>query len=535
MISKTLLSFLLIFALVPFTGRSQVVNVQDSLALVDFYNNTNGPNWTDHTNWLTQKQVNTWHGVTLNNGRVTRIILVDNNLYGNIPTTIGNLTGLSYLALVYNNLNGPIPLSIGNLTGLTSIDLHNNQLSGDIPASLGNLVNLTELYLQFNHLTGIPSSISNLANLTRLEIYNNEIGGNIPVALSSLTKLRFLVLEANRFTGSIPPSLGNLQALTVLDLSYNQLTDTIPAALGNLSSLVYLYLQGNSLNGSIPSSLGNIPQLNSLTLADNNLSGPIPLALIQLNQFTLQNNNFTFTEIEPIAYRNFAYAPQHNIKLSRINDRLAVSAGGTLSNNTYTWYKAGGAMVATIKADSTFKPASTGSYYAEVANDVAVYLTLHSDTVKANAVTIKMCPPVASTNIAADITGTSYQWQADSTGTGQYINITDNSYYTGTDTSVLQLINIPSGWDNYRYRCVVDGLNNTMFIIQFQNVWTGSIDQDWANPDNWSCNTVPDSNTNVTILGGIIFLNSSTTIKSLTIKNNASLTISSSAHLTIRF
>jgi hypothetical protein len=28
-------------------------NVNDSLALVDLYNSTNGPSWTIHNNWLT--------------------------------------------------------------------------------------------------------------------------------------------------------------------------------------------------------------------------------------------------------------------------------------------------------------------------------------------------------------------------------------------------------------------------------------------------------------------------------------------------
>ena len=33
------------------------VNVNDSLALVDLYNSTNGPNWMRNTNWLTEAPV----------------------------------------------------------------------------------------------------------------------------------------------------------------------------------------------------------------------------------------------------------------------------------------------------------------------------------------------------------------------------------------------------------------------------------------------------------------------------------------------
>jgi len=53
------------FALFLFSFRSfaQSFNTQDSLALVDLYNATNGPGWVNHTNWLTSKPVYTWYGV----------------------------------------------------------------------------------------------------------------------------------------------------------------------------------------------------------------------------------------------------------------------------------------------------------------------------------------------------------------------------------------------------------------------------------------------------------------------------------------
>ena len=101
---------------------AQAVNVQDSLALVDLYNSTNGPSWGNHKNWLTGP-VKTWYGIELKDGRVTLIYMNSNNLKGKIPTSLGNLANLQYL-------------------GLSS-----NQLSGSIPSSLGNLVNLQFLYL----------------------------------------------------------------------------------------------------------------------------------------------------------------------------------------------------------------------------------------------------------------------------------------------------------------------------------------------------------------------------------------------------
>jgi hypothetical protein len=63
-----------------------------------------------------------------------------------------------------------------------------------------------------------------------------------------------------------------------------------------------------------------------------------------------------------------------------------VYAGGTLSNNTYKWFK-DGSLVATRQGDSTFTPTQGGAYTVEVTNAVAWQLTLHSDTITINTAT----------------------------------------------------------------------------------------------------------------------------------------------------
>jgi hypothetical protein len=91
------------------------VNVQDSLTLVDLYNSTNGASWKDHTNWLTNKRVSSWFGITVRTERVIEISLYDNNLVGVLPSSIGNLVKLDTLLLFFNKLTGGIPSSIGIL------------------------------------------------------------------------------------------------------------------------------------------------------------------------------------------------------------------------------------------------------------------------------------------------------------------------------------------------------------------------------------------------------------------------------------
>ena len=116
--------------------------VADRDALVSLYNATNGPNWRISTNWLTDSDLSTWHGVAFTNDRVTGINLEGNNLTGTIPAELGNLSHLTHLYLASNRLSGPIPPELGDLSNLSQLTLADNQLSGAIPSELGNLSNL---------------------------------------------------------------------------------------------------------------------------------------------------------------------------------------------------------------------------------------------------------------------------------------------------------------------------------------------------------------------------------------------------------
>jgi Leucine-rich repeat (LRR) protein len=57
---------------------------------------------------------------------------------------------LEYLYLDNNNLTGEIPKEIGNLTNLIGLYLFNNKLTGVIPEEIKNLTDLDFLYLDYN-------------------------------------------------------------------------------------------------------------------------------------------------------------------------------------------------------------------------------------------------------------------------------------------------------------------------------------------------------------------------------------------------
>ena len=248
----------------------------DRLALVALYHATDGANWTNNTNWLTNEAISEWHGVvTDGEGRVKRLLLGHNELSGEIPAALGNLTNLQVLRLNYGTLSGSIPVELGDLTNLRHLELYNNWLSGEIPAALGNLANLQKLHLGSNELSGtIPVELRNLANLRDLYLGHNGLSGEIPVELGSLTNLEDLSLYGNELSGEIPAELGNLTNLERVNLGGNELSGSIPPELGDLANLKWLYLFGNELSGTIPVELRYLSELRNLSVSNANVCAP---------------------------------------------------------------------------------------------------------------------------------------------------------------------------------------------------------------------------------------------------------------------
>ena len=72
----------------------------DRAVLVELHNATNGENWANNTSWLSDRPIREWHGVTNDaDGRVTGLYLDRNQLTGEIPMELGNLSELQWLDL----------------------------------------------------------------------------------------------------------------------------------------------------------------------------------------------------------------------------------------------------------------------------------------------------------------------------------------------------------------------------------------------------------------------------------------------------
>ena len=318
----------------------------DRAALAALYHATNGDNWDDNDNWLTDEPLDNWDRVDTNdNGRVDELELDDNNLTGELPAELGDLSNLTELYINDNQLTGTLPHTLTNLTQLTDFDFDGNaglcapndatfltwleSLDADgvvcgppLPRDPRDMAGLTALYhatngdnwerndnwltdaplrdwhgvrtdfdgrvtaldFQQENLAGhIPTELGDMDKLERINFRGNELTGQVPAALGRLTNLRRLQLGNNQLTGRISLELVNLVKLEDLMLGENQLIGNIPPELADLDNLKWLFLGDNELSGSIPAELGSIDNLQMLRLNDNRLTGEIPPELGNLH------------------------------------------------------------------------------------------------------------------------------------------------------------------------------------------------------------------------------------------------------------
>ena len=266
--------------------------------LIAFYHATGGQNWIENSNWLSDRPIGSWHGVTVDRkGQVTELQLVDNLLDGPIPAEIGDLQFLEVINLEGNRLRGQLPLELGQLRRLEYLNVGRNTLTGPVREGVLRSPSLHTLILHENALSGpVPSAIGSLSLLDYINLFSNEFSGTIPESIGNLENLRFLALSFNQLSGPIPESIGNLERLGTLYLDMNKLSGPIPESIGKLRNLVTLYLDSNRLSGPIPPDLGNLTRLRELRLHRNLLGGTIPTELgnlTALETLRLDHNRLT--------------------------------------------------------------------------------------------------------------------------------------------------------------------------------------------------------------------------------------------------
>ena len=306
------------------TGDFTLTIIRPELAALHaLYNATDGANWINSDNWLTDAPLTDWHGIkTDDEGRITEIYLIGNNLEGEIPAELGRLSHLEGLYLARNELSGSIPPELGDLYNLEVLMLFDNDLTGAIPYQFGNLESLEVMHLSRNQLSGrIPTELGNLEDLRRLHLTVNDLSGSIPASLGNLTNLQQLSIAANDLTGSIPSEIADLTELTHIYLWGNDLfASSFISNLDNLTNLQWLDIGGNQLDGAdVLPKISSLTKLTGLGLHDSGLTDDD----LQDYMADLQALDLEFLNISS----NDLSDPQTLVGLSRITtiQRLAIN------------------------------------------------------------------------------------------------------------------------------------------------------------------------------------------------------------------
>ncbi|GMI32092.1 hypothetical protein TeGR_g2970 [Tetraparma gracilis] len=261
----------------------------DRAALVEIYQSTFGPGWLNSSGWLEGDPcLDAWLGVGCGeDGRVTTLgagrSLWSNNMTGQLPPAINDLTALITLDLTYNPIGGGLP-PIGYLRNLQSLLLQVNNFEGPLPP-LDNLTSLVEVSLLQNSFSGSLPPLNNCTDLQGLKLGINKFTGTVPSSYSNLTSLTYLSLSSNALSGALPP-LDNFHDLQVLNLYDNMFTGTVPSSYSNLTSLTVLQLQRNALSGALPP-LDSLHDLQRLSLYDNMFTGTVPSSYSNLTSLTI--------------------------------------------------------------------------------------------------------------------------------------------------------------------------------------------------------------------------------------------------------
>jgi len=256
---------------------------QDSLALVDLYNNCGGADWEGFGTWL-NGPLKDWEQVTLDSTtqRVTNVVFKDMHLTGALPETLGNITKMS----------GKIEMRDDSL------------LTGALPAFLWRWVDVERFQIKFSGYTSIETEgLENMVNLTEFNTEGTPITGTIPGVIFTLPNIEKLYFHDSEF-------------------------DALPPEATQVSGLTRLYLNGDNFS--------ELPDMSGMTWGDG------AKVRVHNNFLTFEDLEQNVAVGSATGVEEFRYSPQANIGepttielMAGETLSLSVDVGGTA--NSYTW------------------------------------------------------------------------------------------------------------------------------------------------------------------------------------------------------
>ncbi len=253
------------------SGHSNNEPSPDRGALVAIYNATAGGGWIRKDNWNTRVPVTIWYGVVADlEGRITGLILENNNLEGRIHEDIGELEMLKVLYMNNNGLEGAVPLEqLGGLESLEELALWGNEgLGGTIPDELGKRVDRAVLR-KIKEINGVSVLTDWFTGGEAVFDYSGS--GWSEVEVNGNDRVSGLDLSGIGLRGDITEAIWEFSALEELDLSDNpDLSGEIPLAVMN-GGLEFLDISGSGV--CVPQDEEFVQWLESIDFTDNENCG----------------------------------------------------------------------------------------------------------------------------------------------------------------------------------------------------------------------------------------------------------------------
>jgi uncharacterized protein YjbI with pentapeptide repeats len=258
--------FFFIF-LISFISTQSIIsqcNHPDYAGLMELYNSTGGPNWTNNTGWkegaagTNCDPCNGWFGVFCSNGRVSEILL--SGINGTLPNF--TLDSLVTLNLFGCTITSPLP-DFKYLKNLENLSFGECALTGRLPDF--NLENLINLEIFTFGIEGPLPDFQYLRALKTFYLYDENLRSHIPYFRNS-ENLESLTLKGGSINGQIP-TFKNLKYLKKINFSNNMLIGSIPE-LSHLNFLKDVNLSNNNLSGCY---LPYICNIESFSTDKNNL------------------------------------------------------------------------------------------------------------------------------------------------------------------------------------------------------------------------------------------------------------------------
>ena len=406
------IAFFLILLFYLFENQSiaQKCNKEDSLALIQFFESTNGNQWVE--SWKMSLPVSKWQGVKLSvQGGVTGIHLQNNHLSGKMPDL--QMSELKEMRLGFNEISGKVP----NFTGLPKLreliltnnqlvealppfsrlpelwvlDISNNKIKYAIPPF--QLPNVKMVNLSGNKIGGILPTFVGIPNVEKLYLQQNKLYGEIP-NLSTLTKLEELNLSYNEFINPIP-DINNPNLLN-LNLSHNRFSGNIPN-FSHLPNARKIILSHNRLSGKIPD-FAYLPKATEIILSYNDLEGEIPSfnALLKLFEIDISHNHFTFLGLPQHQMKPYhiTFSPQDSVNLIQNLCAMWMKEEKRDTNSYYSWYRNDTLIGKFIKENPVLIVGRGGTYRCAIKNvNMSFELTTKKVSIPNNSPLFSANPP----------------------------------------------------------------------------------------------------------------------------------------------